>query len=588
MNRLTALKTINDDFEVEYEILTPVDVGALSDPKRCEVALALMSVDNQIKLCEDEVAKLDAEIDRLTNHADGLDYAVAVASGIITGLIDSFFVGETDFKSATESAEKEIADKVKAKALKEKQEETVKREIERAKEKGKTLSKEQIEKIKKGVEEKFYSDPNNVSESGQDPVLKRAIRYLEKKHPTPQDDLYKGTGSRPESHHLDDLAHHASLGGMVASIVLQFFRVATFVNNKGEWKLKFVKTDVKELAELWLPIVISGLLNWLVCIAEKVNETEGEDKIPEPIFKIAHFLASAPAVIKILKSVNDWCLHLYSDVAGSKDSKGRGAGIPGLFISLLKEISSVFPLNCTELPKLVENLYVVQKIDLRTEIGVLKELGRQAVPVIINEVLVRTFYFVRRFVGEYKEHKSFEAINWQNVIPFGNRTVERMMTIASGTFTAVDIADAAIRSGGFNAKCLLRVNFVGVGRFIIALGVDIGMGIKRGQLVNERMKVMGQELNLLNAKVFYTCAQLHYAEVDMLESQEKMWLAAEDAENTLNEAYEVATEAVIYIRESLKEICENFEKISSYRENIEKHNPGLIDDMKNILKWGKK
>ena len=41
-----------------------------------------------------KVAELNTDIDILTNNADGLDYTIAVASVIITGIIDRFFVGE--------------------------------------------------------------------------------------------------------------------------------------------------------------------------------------------------------------------------------------------------------------------------------------------------------------------------------------------------------------------------------------------------------------------------------------------------------------------------------------------------------------
>ena len=88
MNAITSLKTINDDFQVEYEVLSPINISAITDSNRREIALALQDVDKQIYLCENEIAKLSAEIDKLTNHADGIDYAVAVASGILTGLID--------------------------------------------------------------------------------------------------------------------------------------------------------------------------------------------------------------------------------------------------------------------------------------------------------------------------------------------------------------------------------------------------------------------------------------------------------------------------------------------------------------------
>lgn len=104
MNNIATLKTINDDFEVEYEVASPIDISSITDPNKREITIALQDIDSQLKLCEDEISKLSSEINKLTNHADGLDYAVAVASGILTGLIDSIFVGEMDIKSATENA----------------------------------------------------------------------------------------------------------------------------------------------------------------------------------------------------------------------------------------------------------------------------------------------------------------------------------------------------------------------------------------------------------------------------------------------------------------------------------------------------
>lgn len=47
----------------------------------------------------------------------------------------------------------------------------------------------------------------------------------------------------------------------------------------------------------------------------------------------------------------------------------------------------------------------VIKFDLRGELGVAVELSRQAVPVIANECIVRSFYFIRRFAMEMKENE---------------------------------------------------------------------------------------------------------------------------------------------------------------------------------------
>lgn len=124
--------------------------------------------------------------------------------------------------------------------------------------------------------------------------------------------------------------------------------------------------------------------------------------------------------------------------------------------------------------------------DLRSELALGMELGRQAIPVFINELLVRSFYFLRRLSWELKEYSSSKKkISWQSVFPWKKGTVARMLTISCGAFEAIDLADAAVHglknSGGtlpgFFAQFVLKVNFVGVGRFVLAIGTDISMGI---------------------------------------------------------------------------------------------------------------
>ena len=461
---------------------------------------------------------------------------IAVGAGVLCGLIDSFFVGEFDFK------------------------------------RGKAKSNEQVNKfIMKFAKLNGYNGER----------LNGAIDFLEKKFPVAQDGLLPDGVSR-KNHHLADFAHHPTLLGLAAAICVQFFRLGVFVNKDGEWKFEFVSTEPKELLKIWLPVIVSGLLLWMINIAEGKYKDEIDEKIPKPIQKLIKLLAAAPAVISILKVAVNWAGHLVSDMGGSKNTAGGGMGIAGIFISLLHEISALPGINQTELPKIVNDLYVKDKWDMRSELAVLNELGRQAIPVIIGEVLVRTFYFVRRLIQEYKEHGEWKSVNWHNVIPFKNRTIVRMMTIESGTFTAIDLADAAIRSAIKNAgqvqsptfwkDFILRVNFVGVGRFVIAVGTDVGMGIKRQRLIKERMQYRSENGMLQTAKLFYM--------------QEGMWIEAIDTERAINEMYDTAEKSVIYFMESYNDISDSIERIGECALEAEKHNPDLIDDMKDILTWG--
>src|SRR5690606_23836138 len=47
----------------------------------------------------------------------------------------------------------------------------------------------------------------------------------------------------------------------------------------------------------------------------------------------------------------------------------------------------------------------VKRFDLRAELGVGYELGRQSLPVILNESIVRGFYFIRQLKNQIEVNK---------------------------------------------------------------------------------------------------------------------------------------------------------------------------------------
>ena len=494
MNSIVSLKTVNesidnDKFQVKYEVLSPIDISTITDSNRREIALALQDLDKQINLCDEEIARLSVEIDNLTNHADGLDYAVAVASGILTGLIDSFFVG--DYNPSVEDVVTNFAKK------------------------------------KSGGKVSNYDE---------------AQEYLQKRYHTQHDGAYtsgKDNAGNPhhvyaKTHRLDDFTHHPTFLGLLANILVMYFKKNVLINRYGEAHTVDIPTSTKEVVKTWMPAVLSGLMIWIANVAENYVEEQLDTEIPQPIKRIIKLVAASPMIIQILRCAENWYGHILSDVA-------TPAGVPGIFLSLLKEISSLPGINRTNLPLVIQTLYNKKKLDdFGSELAFVEKLKKQAIPVIINEVIVRGFYFVRRLINEYQTHKNLVDIDWEKAIPFGNRTVERMMTIASGTFTAVDMADAVIRSGGFNAACVLRVNFVGVGRFVIAIGVDVGMGIKRNKLRNERMDTYNHMLMLSGAKVYYLEAG--------------MWRSAIDTGKTLEKTMEIAENSIAYFAEAWQSI----------------------------------
>ena len=224
MKSLVTLKTSQDSLDVEYEIWAP-----LVPEEQCVVNQILEKINNVESLMTDnkiEIEKLNIEIDRLTNHADGLDYTIAVSSGVIAGLLDSFFIGEFDFESAKDNSHKHV--------------------------------NKLIEK---------YAKLRGYEDTGKG--LEGAIKFLEREFPVAQDNVWKSNGiSSTRLHHLEDIAHHPTLLGLAAAIIVQFFRVSFFVNKDGKWNYELIKTSSEEILKIWMPIVVAGILNWIVHVAE--------------------------------------------------------------------------------------------------------------------------------------------------------------------------------------------------------------------------------------------------------------------------------------------------------------------------------
>ena len=155
-----------------------------------------------------------------------------------------------------------------------------------------------------------------------------------------------------------------------------------------------------------------------------------------------------------------------------------------------------------------------------------------------------------------------------------------MLTISSGTFTAIDMTDAAIhaaiKSGGINPafvpNMVLRVNLIGVGRFTIAIGTDVYMGIKRSLKRNERIRLYTKQIGLTNAKVFY--------------KEANMWIAAVDAGEAIDKAYALMEKSMTFYMESMQEMSDNLRSIGMYQRKIQEKNPKVVDDILNILNGG--
>ena len=414
---------------------------------------------------EKRLEQLDAEIERYTNHADKADYALAIASGIFSGVLDSILFSDTSI------FENDIG-----------------------------LSHERVNKfIQKFAEDRGLTD-ERVRTS-----LKRAVGKLEKEFPVAQDNIWKGTVDKvtASNHHIADLAHHPTPLGLLAAIAVKFLRVGIFVNKDGDWSIQIVKIQDYEKKDLPLIVasaVITGIMNWLVNVAESKYEESEEKELPKSIKSLAHFVASTPMLIEIIKCADNWFGHLVSDMGGSKSTaeKTGGMGIPGVFLSLCYEFASLPIVKDSGLLEVLNNLYTHHKFDIRHELALGRQVKGQAISVAFNELYVRTVYMLGHLAQELSIHGGFDGINWRRVIPLANRTVDRMIMISAITLNVVDTGDAAIRaaieSGGnwvvFSGRFVARYNYVGAGRAAIAIVKEISNEKKETQLIHERMLLM--------------------------------------------------------------------------------------------------
>lgn len=309
--------------------------------------------------------------------------------------------------------------------------------------------------------------------------LGQAIRALEKEFPFAGDAATFSFGG-PTVHHLRDLTHHPSPIGLVASLVLQFTGQA--------WGFA------------------GGQLSPI-----DVTSTGG--------------LIGTTVPDKLLFGTVRWLMHLVSDVAGSSATAGAGTGLPGPLLSMIHEVAAGLgnlraETDRTDFLKWVEGAFRGQHgepaFDFRAELGLVEEAGRQALPVLLNEALVRGFFFVRRAAAAFRVAKpealrELRNVDLRTAIPWRNRTITRMLTIASSTLTAVDLLDATVRaaiaSGGNGAEfvgaLVLRVNFVGVARTSVAIGIDIHQGVKQASEKRARIGLVNQQLALLDARISY-------------------------------------------------------------------------------------
>ena len=190
MKSILDIKTSSDDLEIEYEVLSTIDINKYEDSRRQLIDIELLDVDEKLTLIEDKIAELNTDIERLTNHADGIDYMISVASGIVSGIVDSIFVGVFSLEEASKWGTKKTENFV----------------------------------LKVAKSQGYNGDK-----------LSGAVSFLEDKYKIAADKATSDFGGGKQ-HHLRDFSHHPTPIGLMFSMLTQFTKKVYGTDTNGFFK----------------------------------------------------------------------------------------------------------------------------------------------------------------------------------------------------------------------------------------------------------------------------------------------------------------------------------------------------------------
>ena len=414
---------------------------------------ATKNIDEQLKIVE-------ARIKDYTVHLSAADYAVAISSGIISGAIDAFVVGETDFFNHL----------------------------------SKDRLKTQFEELMDSAKVLFTENtPADV------PQFQRAV----KASPFADNEILKA------------FAFHRNPLGLLATVLLQLGKGGMIQKDSGGKVCLFPEQNGKgpfqgipqeDRIFLLILAVIIGILKWLTVTAEE-EPMNPSDHGFRTLKNFRKLIRSTPAFSKTVDQIEKWQKQAVNEIRKFRQKNDTPMGVDQLFFSFFTMLAATPGFENTNLPKIIRAYQDSQRIGL-DKIPIIDALTKHAFPVLVNEIIVRTFYFAEHLATELQGVEDINEIDWGKVIPFGNKSIERMMTIAEMTFNAADIADAAVRAAidshgdtlCFGTKFLARFNLVAEGRVLVSVIREVRDEREEQALYEARLQLQ----NTKTARVLHT------------------------------------------------------------------------------------
>lgn len=335
-------------------------------------------------------------------NCDKYDYMIAGSCGLIGGVIDVFLVGAPGQGFLTKFTDNIANESVKkfAKLVKNS-------DLKPMSNLGKSVSSYDLDDQQQAIQylENFFKV--NYDHTGKKIYDQTTGELLNQGEFSK---LLDGHVMNPNNHHIRSLGHSPDIFGLFFSILDQFTDKASFFANG-----KIVSIDTTRYTSTKEVFHLRG---------ETVSE-------------------------KIFFGFVNWLGHLMSDLAGSNSAKGRGAGIPIPFYSLLQFLDfGEFGPDRQTFATMAVRVYQ-EGYDFRHGMAL-------AIPVLITELLTRLMWVVKK--------RFYHKADWKDCVPSINQPeLRRMLLVAHGTLCLTDLADATLRttlSGGNMITFLMHTNFI--------------------------------------------------------------------------------------------------------------------------------
>ena len=212
---------------------------------------------------------------------------------------------------------------------------------------------------------------------------------------------------------------------------------------------------------------------------------------------------------KIVYGILYWIFDLSVDVAYSaRNIMDDMSFVPKELVKLIKsfldsDFSKNIPRNYEEsimlyskwIKKLFENTPIQEEsgetktFDLEESINIsMKGMFRETFPIVLNECIVRAFYFVHELTREIKKITDIHSIddlntiNPKDILPYNNRVISRMCLISSAAYMGVNggrvvleyLKGKNVGDRNFKEVLLETIDLPGLCRLCIAVAMDAG------------------------------------------------------------------------------------------------------------------